>query len=691
MFYGSRENPSSRGGRGVWLAATVATYSEIEAVFAEAVSLPAAERGFFLDGRCADPALRAEVEALLRADANAAGFMDEKGGGLAGEAMMLGPYTLVEEIGRGGFSTVWRARQERPVCREVAVKRIAPGMDSAHVLRRFEQERQTLALMDHPAIARIFDAGADGHGRPFFVMELVRGRALSQWVKEKALAREDRLALFLSVCAAVTHAHQRGIIHRDLKPANILVDEAGPKIIDFGIARLLEMPPSEPALTREGQIVGTPAYMAPELMEGKPADTRADVFSLGVVLCELLTGRPPRDPETFEVTPVMAWRELVGQKPARWPRLHNDLDAILAHALESDPARRYGSVAELAQDVEAFRAGRPVQARPPTRLYLVRRFVGRHRVGVAALFIALLGLTAGGAAAWRQKWLADEARARAEKEARDAREAFLGIQRLIIFTNPVDGHRSDMTLGELLETLADDFPAYLKANPRLEFESRYAIGMSLLGRDLLGKAEPHLRRAHALALQEFGPGDDRTGQLNLGLASLFSMAYRDTEAIGMASEAQRIFSKTRGPQADYTLRARGIIVRALTAQGKWEQAESEARLLIADAEAAQAPVAPRASWSLGRILVRQGRFEEAEKAARHYLETQAALTGPDSLDAWDAQRFLGEVLNRQGRHEEAAAILRETLRRQQAHYGPGHLIPRSTAEDLERAENGLKK
>lgn len=681
----------------------MSTFAQIEAVFERAVALPARERAAFLTAHCGhDAALQSAVAELLRAHESAEGFLEGPRPGAtarvpANEAGLdLGAYTLIEEIGRGGFSTVWRARQNRPVQREVAIKRIAPGMDSLQVLRRFALERQALAMLDHPAIAKVFDAGLDDLDRPYFVMELVAGEPLTRWAGAHDADRRTRLRLMLEICAGVIHAHQRGVIHRDLKPSNLLVGETGPKIIDFGIARVLGGGPEDIGLTREGQIVGTPAYLAPELMKGTAADTRADVFSLGVVLCELLTGRPPRDPKTFDPTPASAWRQVVEQRPVHWPRLGGDLDAILARSLETEPERRYGSVIELAADLRAFLAGRPVLARRPTAFYLVRRFAGRHHVGVAAAAVALLGLAGGGTLAWSQKLDADAARARAEqarqlaeREARDAREALAVLQRFIFTANPEFGQPADLTVAQLLDQLAADLPESMRTTPRLEYEIRHALGVALIGRSKFVEAEPHLRRALEIAIQEYGPDDDRAGLLHYALASLLASAERAEEAQAAAAAAGRVFTLTRGPQSDFVLRSRGLRVQALVNANRAPEAEAEARALLADAATAGSAMRARASWLLGRALVRQDRLDEAEAAARRYVEGQPAVTGPDSLEVWDAQRFLGEVWSRQGRHAEAAALLRVVLAKQRAHYGPDHNTVRSTAQDLERAEKAL--
>ncbi|HRJ11273.1 MAG TPA: serine/threonine-protein kinase, partial [Prosthecobacter sp.] len=321
------------------------------------------------------------------------------GGENAGD--VIGRYTLVEKLGEGGFGSVWRAEQERPVRREVALKIIKLGMDTREVIARFEVERQALAVMEHPGIAKVFDAGATVSGRPFFVMELVRGTPLTQFCEEAAMPLPERLELFIQVCQAVQHAHQKGVIHRDLKPSNILVTGADgrplPKVIDFGIAKAAAGTPltDNTLVTRADRLMGTPAYMSPEQSEtGMDLDTRTDIYSLGVLLYELLTGQVPfaagpdgkstrgRDPQrpSTRIRSFTAeqMRRLAAGRGTDGPRLigqvKGDLDWIAMKALEADRARRYDSANALAEDLRAFLERRPVQARPPTAWYLARRF-----------------------------------------------------------------------------------------------------------------------------------------------------------------------------------------------------------------------------------------------------------------------------------------------------------------------------
>ncbi|HEX2099768.1 MAG TPA: serine/threonine-protein kinase, partial [Candidatus Synoicihabitans sp.] len=346
------------------------------------------------------------------------------------ESMRIGPYKLMQKIGEGGFGVVWMAEQQEPIRRRVALKIIKSGMDTKEVIARFGAERQALALMEHPNIARVFDAGATATGRPYFVMELVRGVAITRYCDNHQLTPEARLGLFIAVCQAVQHAHQKGIVHRDLKPSNILVtlNDAVPvpKIIDFGIAKATGIQLTDTTVfTQFHAFLGTPAYTSPEQMEmsGLDMDTRSDIYSLGVLLYELLTGRPPFDPEALAKSGLEAMRRTIREVDPPRPSyrlstlpdadratvahqrgtdssrlsllLRGDLDWIVMRCLEKDRTRRYDTASALAMDVQRHLASEPVAARPPSSFYRVRKFVRRHRIGVALASSATILLLAG--------------------------------------------------------------------------------------------------------------------------------------------------------------------------------------------------------------------------------------------------------------------------------------------------------
>ncbi len=359
------------------------------------------------------------------------------------QAAQIGPYTLVEAIGEGGFGKVFVAEQRYPVPRKVALKIIKPGMDTHHVVARFESERRALALMAHPNIAHLIDGGATASGRPYFVMELVRGETITDFCDQNHYSAAERLKLFISVCQAIQHAHHKGVIHRDIKPSNVMVtvNDGTPvvKIIDFGVAKAIGVRLTENSLfTVDGQMVGTPAYMSPEQasMSRLDVDTRSDVYSLGVLLYELLTGTTPiettrlRDAGFSEIgrlirevepprpsTRLSALGEsatLVAGNRATDPRrlfrlLSGDLDWIVMKALEKDPNRRYASPGSFADDVERYLRGEAILARPPSTAYRIAKFAARHRVAVVAALAVAVSLLGGTALATWQAMRAREA------------------------------------------------------------------------------------------------------------------------------------------------------------------------------------------------------------------------------------------------------------------------------------------
>jgi hypothetical protein len=440
--------------------------SAVKSIFGKALELPAADRAAYLDQACAsDAALRAEVEGLLQALDAAGPFLNRPVAPSVGDSVehttdhageqpgtvIAGRYKLLEEIGEGGMGTVWVAEQTQPVRRKVAVKLVKAGMDSRHVLSRFEAERQALALMDHPNIAKVLDGGATDGGRPFFVMEYVKGVPITQYCDEARLTVRERLELFAPVCQAVQHAHQKGVIHRDLKPSNILVclydGKPAPKVIDFGLAKAMHQPLTEHTLhTAHGTMVGTPLYMSPEQAEfnNLDVDTRTDVYSLGVLLYELLTGTTPLEKQRLKTA---AWQEVIRlikeeepQKPsaklsgsgtlpsvAAQRRLEpvkltklvrGELDWIAMKCLDKDRNRRYETANGLAMDVRRYLADEPVQAGPPSAWYRLRKFARRHRgrlwaaaAAAAALLVAAVGV------GW---FLWDRAAQRAEADRQEA-------------------------------------------------------------------------------------------------------------------------------------------------------------------------------------------------------------------------------------------------------------------------------
>jgi serine/threonine protein kinase/tetratricopeptide (TPR) repeat protein len=466
-----------------------------EIFFAALEKSASGERSAFLDAACADDAeLRQRVDRLLGARSKVVNFLESPAPGICAGATVehsiteqpgehIGPYKLLEQIGEGGFGVVFLAEQERPVRRKVALKIIKPGMDTRQVIARFEAERQALAMMDHPNIAKVFDAGATGEssgsrqtsgagtlassatGRPYFVMELVQGIPITEYCDECNLTTRERLELFVSVCKAVQHAHQKGVIHRDIKPTNVLVaiqdGQATPKIIDFGVAKAINERLTERTLmTGFAQLVGTPLYMSPEQAELSPlgVDTRSDIYSLGVLLYELLTGTTPFEKDRVHAASYDELRRIFREEEPPRPSarlstlagdlattvaarrrtdagrlvqtVRGELDWIVMKCLEKDRNRRYETANSLASDVQRYLDDEPVQAFPPTAAYRLRKIARRHRTALsmaaAVLSLLILGIVAStwqAVRATRAERLADQERGRAEANSRLAHQA----------------------------------------------------------------------------------------------------------------------------------------------------------------------------------------------------------------------------------------------------------------------------
>jgi len=561
----------------------MADQARVKEVFTETLDHPEAERGAFLDGACGDDAaLRREVEALLAALSErpvleAATLAAGRSMGLKpqasspkphgeGPGTRVGPYKLLQLIGEGGFGAVFMAEQEHPVRRRVALKIIKLGMDTRQVVARFEAERQALAMMDHPHIAKVLDAGATQTGRPYFVMELVRGDPITAYCDTNHLTPEERLELFIQVCHAVQHAHQKGIIHRDIKPSNILITVADgrpiPKVIDFGIAKATSARLTDKTLfTEHRQLIGTPAYMSPEQaeMSGVDIDTRSDIYSLGVLLYELLTGTTPFDAKELskagssEIQRII--REVEPPRPSTRlstlkdslarvaahrhtePRrlgaiIRGDLDWIVMKCLEKDRTRRYETANGLAMDVGRHLAGEPVVAAPPSATYRLHKFVRRHRVGVMAgcgiavvLVLGVIGTTTGMVWAVREAGAAAAQRDKAERIA-----GFMGEMLKGVGPSVAQG-RDTIMLRELMDSAAKRIKdGELKNAPEAEVQLRLTIGDIYRQIDAWESAEAMLGPVLDLARATFGDEHEQVA------AALYEHAWL-LENLGRVGEA----------------------------------------------------------------------------------------------------------------------------------------------------------
>jgi len=448
-------------------------------------------------------------------------------GGFAGSAsaqksQVFGPYTLISKLGEGGMGQVWLAEQHAPLQRQVALKIIKTGMCDADLLQRFLSERQSLAIMSHPAIAKVFDAGATPDGQPYFVMEYVPGLPITTYCNRHRLKIRERLQLFIKVCEGVQHAHQKAIIHRDLKPANILVDEIdgqpAPRIIDFGLAKNVAPQLAEETMfTQAGCFVGTPGFMSPEQVDSSSGDvdTRTDVYSLGAVLYALLTDHLPFDAEDWKKKPLhellrhlreddplppstrvsshseglKGIAEARGTQPQQLvTQLHGDLDWITMKALERDRSRRYGTPSELATDVERYLHSQPVTARPASKAYRMRKYIGRHRVAVAvtaSLILLLAGFAVAQAIQLR--------RVTRERDRADRVTDFM--TGMFQVSDPSESRGNTVTAREILDRSANQISQSLEKDPELRASMMGVMGTVYRNLGLYPQAQSLLRPA----------------------------------------------------------------------------------------------------------------------------------------------------------------------------------------------------
>jgi len=665
-----------------------ARYARVKAVLVEALALSPGDRAAFLDRACGgDDALRAEVDDLLAREASPARLVDEGVSGAAdlaglfdggGIPQRIGPYEILSVLGEGGMGVVYHGRQHEPLRRDVAVKVLRRGLDTERLLERFGWERRSLARMDHPHIARILDAGSDGAGRPFVVLEKVDGEPVTRWCDAQRLPLADRIAVMELTARAVQHAHDRGVLHRDLKPGNVLVREVDgrpePKVIDFGIAKALD--PGDDDLTLQGQAVGTPAYMSPEQRAGDPSavDVRSDVYALGVMLYELLAGVRPWGDEPDDRTPPPAPSRRAGKDGAVDPgRLRGDLDRIALKAVHPDPERRYASAAALADDLENWRRGRPVSATPDRWTYRLRMAGRRNPVAVALAAAALVFVVAGVAflayharSLDRQRRLALAAEETARREAAAAGEIAGFLQELFTEVNPEHGDGADVTALELLRRGAARLDTELTDQPLVRGRLLSTMAAALHGMARHDEADALARRG----LDAFAAVPD-TAVILPDLADarwLLGTILHDrslhAEAESQTRAALDLARRTR--TADPRLPLDIAVDLAISVQGEGrvreaigllQEVERDALALGPDGE----DIVASARNILGYIHYQTGDWKRAEAYLDQALAALRTLDPPDELELATALNNLGGIKKELGRAEEAERLFHESL------------------------------
>ena len=604
----------------------------------------------------------------------------------------VGPYLIQGVIGEGGMGTVYKAEQRAPIRRTVALKLVKLGMDTRQVIVRFESERQALAMMNHPNVAKVLDAGATDQGRPYFVMEFVAGEPITRFADRYKLTVRQRLELIVQACAGVQHAHQKAIIHRDLKPSNILVsmvdDKPVVKVIDFGMAKAVSQRLTERTLfTETGQLVGTPEYMAPEQAESavEDVDTRTDVYSLGVVVYELLTGALPFDTSTLRAAAHNEIQRIIRETDPPRPstrlsrlgkgaeevarlrqtpldllrrQLKGELEWIPLKAMHKERARRYASMTELADDIQNYLADRPLRAGPESAAYRTRKFLHRHRYVVLAITGMLVLLIAGTATTTWQ----------AIRATRAQRATHAALEELRLQKEEVDlANKSKSAVNEFLtqEILISSTPDVTRGKPLTVLEA-----LDNAARRIKGK---------------FKENPAVEGAVRGTIARAYHALGRPDLALPQAQAAVEICARALPHDHAVTVAALNQLAQVLEERGDYASAESMYRDALARSRRA-ADADPRDSLSivgnLGRVVQRQGRLDEAEALAREAYVGLAKLFGNDDDSTLDALNSLGVVLDKRGKSAEAEAALRQVFEKGRRADGADHPDTLSAGSNL---------
>jgi non-specific serine/threonine protein kinase/serine/threonine-protein kinase len=626
--------------------------------------------------------------------------------------MSIGPYLLVKILGEGGMGQVWLAEQAAPVKRKVALKLIKGGMYDNAVIQRFESERQSLAVMNHPAIAKVFDAGSTPDGQPYFVMEYVDGPPITRYCDNKKLKIRERLEQFIKVCEGVQHAHQKAIIHRDLKPSNILVVEvdgkATPRIIDFGIAKAVSSQPGaeQTQFTEMGALVGTRGFISPEQADPNvlDVDTRTDVYSLGALLYVLLTGMLPFDSHGGKKKPIdevlrqlreedppspstkisteketaTAASERRGTETKQLAKLlRGDLDWITMKAVEKDRARRYGTPSELAADIERYLENRPVVARPASRAYRLKKYVQRHRLGVTV---------AAGATALLVAFAVTEAvqLRRTTRERDRANRITDFMTNMFKVSSPSESRGNSVTAREILDKASKDIDTGLAKDPELRAQMMHVMGVVYLNLGLFSRAETLLRQAVNVRQPLLGQKHPETLTSMDRLAWTLQCEGHNADAEKLMREVVERRQQVLGSDDPGTVESKDELAWILSRQGHLPEAEKLQRDVLAIRRRLLGTESLDTAGSLTHLastLMEEGHYAEAEDLGSEALAIRRRVLGENSLGTAAPMLNLAATFNKEGKYAEAEKLDRQVLELERRVLGPEH------AETLLAASN----